>query len=75
MPVCCKKQQEKVPDQLKFIYSDKDTKLIEIHALAFLAHIILNSAGVISHIRTRLFYVALTVCSPVHCIIGLFLGD
>ena len=25
-PVCCKKQQKKVPGQLKFIYSEKDTK-------------------------------------------------
>ena len=40
-----------------FLYQDHllEMKTVEIHALAFLAHIILNLAGVISHIRTRLF--------------------
>ena len=42
-----------------FFFLDQDhlleMKTVEIHALAFLAHIILNLAGVISHIRTRLF--------------------
>ena len=44
---------------LLFFFLDQDhlleMKTVEIHALAFLAHIILNLAGVISHIRTRLF--------------------
>ena len=42
-----------------FIFLDQDhlleMKTVETHALEFLAHIILNLAGVISHISTRLF--------------------
>ena len=34
-PVYCKKQQKKVPDQLKFGYSEKATKFEKIFHLKF----------------------------------------